>query len=99
MIIGILLAGIFAHMPAGLRIFWIYPAYYVAVCVAVSAGYLKEITGLWKGHGSKLHYILYDYHTGRYLARRKAYKGERGFDRGIGISDRTGPDGRAVFWG
>ncbi len=97
--ITIILSGLLAHVPLGIQIFWIYPVYYLAVATAICAGYLQELIGRWKGHGSKLHHLLYDYHTGRYLARRRAYKGEKGFDRGIGLNDRTGPDGRAVFWG
>ncbi len=94
-----LLAAGLAHVPVWVRFFWIYPVYVLVVFVTMGSGYIKEVLGFWKGHGSKLHHYLYDYHTGRYLARRRPYKGERGFDKGIAVSDRTGPDGRAVFWG
>jgi len=80
---------------------WSYPltlvGYYLAAAMATFDGVFRELMG-HHGRHSKLHRLLWQWHTGMHVHPFRSYGDEKRLKRTASSSQRATPEGSIVYW-
>jgi hypothetical protein len=72
--------------------------YYLLVIMGTLDGYFRELIGHGHGSHSKLHRVLWQYHTGLPVDTQRSHGDERRLKRVAGASTRATPEGAIVYF-
>jgi hypothetical protein len=87
------------HLPPIIVFGVVFLGYISIVTFRIGEGFVREITG-WRhpGQPSRLHRLLFNWHTGQHISLQRTYGDERRLRRAAGSSTRATPEGQTVYW-